>query len=292
MPITDCNHHSETNHITDCNRFESDGFYSNFYVLDDILLSEGHLCGVYIGSSGIFVLADLRASPEALYRALRDLFGTTMLRLYIADKGLYDPAERSAYTVYTDDELYEQIRIWISSDSVRWAESRMAEFQDRLLVADKRCRGPYSGSDGETYFLRRGTICMASNRSSTAFFYLTIFGGVFGIHRFALGEVFPGLLYLFTGGLFGIGWLLDLLSLFLGLVKDKKGRYLLPLPNRLRKLAVVPIGILFSSFVFLLYTKSLSVFADILGSGVSHQIRLMDSGAIRTIESFIGQFGK
>jgi len=42
---------------------------------------------------------------------------------------------------------------------------------------------------------------------------LLTFLGVFGIHRFYMGKVFTGLLYLFTVGLFGIGLLYDFLTL-------------------------------------------------------------------------------
>lgn len=39
------------------------------------------------------------------------------------------------------------------------------------------------------------------------------FLGIFGVHRFYQGKWITGLLYLFTGGLFLIGWLYDLLTL-------------------------------------------------------------------------------
>jgi TM2 domain-containing membrane protein YozV len=47
---------------------------------------------------------------------------------------------------------------------------------------------------------------------SVAWLLLT-FLGVFGIHRFYLGKIFTGLIYLLTGGLFLIGLLYDLLTL-------------------------------------------------------------------------------
>ena len=43
---------------------------------------------------------------------------------------------------------------------------------------------------------------------STAWLLLT-FLGFFGIHRFYQGKWVTGLLYLFTLGLFGLGWLYD-----------------------------------------------------------------------------------
>ncbi|GAB3287977.1 TM2 domain-containing protein [Parahaliea aestuarii] len=42
---------------------------------------------------------------------------------------------------------------------------------------------------------------------------LLTFLGVFGIHRFYMGKIFTGLLYLLTLGLFGIGVLYDFLTL-------------------------------------------------------------------------------
>lgn len=42
---------------------------------------------------------------------------------------------------------------------------------------------------------------------------LLTFLGVFGVHRFYMGKIFTGLLYLLTLGLFGIGVLFDFLTL-------------------------------------------------------------------------------
>lgn len=42
-------------------------------------------------------------------------------------------------------------------------------------------------------------------------FMLCFFFGLFGVHRFYEGKVGTGLLWLFTFGLFGIGWFVDLL---------------------------------------------------------------------------------
>jgi TM2 domain-containing membrane protein YozV len=47
----------------------------------------------------------------------------------------------------------------------------------------------------------------------TAAWILMTFLGLLGIHRFYMGKWFTGLLYLFTGGIFGLGYLYDLWTL-------------------------------------------------------------------------------
>ncbi len=44
-------------------------------------------------------------------------------------------------------------------------------------------------------------------------FCLCLFLGYFGAHKFYEGKAGMGILYLFTGGLFGIGWIIDIISL-------------------------------------------------------------------------------
>lgn len=45
-------------------------------------------------------------------------------------------------------------------------------------------------------------------------FFLCLFLGVFGAHKFYEGKTGMGIVYLFTFGLFGIGWFIDLIALF------------------------------------------------------------------------------
>lgn len=42
---------------------------------------------------------------------------------------------------------------------------------------------------------------------------LLTFLGIFGIHRFYMGKWITGIIYLFTGGLFGLGYLYDFCTL-------------------------------------------------------------------------------
>ncbi len=52
---------------------------------------------------------------------------------------------------------------------------------------------------------------------------ITFFLGGFGVHRFMAGKVGTGLIWLFTGGLFGIGWLVDFILVCTGSFKTKGG---------------------------------------------------------------------
>ena len=51
-----------------------------------------------------------------------------------------------------------------------------------------------------------------------------ILGGVFGLHYFYVGRIGKGILYLFTGGLFGIGWMVDIIKIALGGFVDNSGQ--------------------------------------------------------------------
>jgi TM2 domain-containing membrane protein YozV len=50
--------------------------------------------------------------------------------------------------------------------------------------------------------------------------------GWLGVHRFVTGKVLSGIIYLFTFGLFGVGWAYDFLRIILGGFPDRQGRKL------------------------------------------------------------------
>ena len=52
---------------------------------------------------------------------------------------------------------------------------------------------------------------------------LCIFFGWFGAHRYYVGKIGTGILYTFTAGLFGIGWIIDIFKILLGTFRDNVG---------------------------------------------------------------------
>ena len=47
-------------------------------------------------------------------------------------------------------------------------------------------------------------------KSKWVSFFLCLFFGCFGIHRFYEGRILLGIVYFFTMGIFGIGWIIDI----------------------------------------------------------------------------------
>ncbi len=101
----------------------------------------------------------------------------------------------------------------------------LAIFNRELLVdelASQRFKNTYSKYIEEvTKDEKQDTIIINNNnqiplgkakKKSTAI-VLCIFGGLFGFHKFYEGKIGMGILYMFTGGLFLIGMVLDLIKL-------------------------------------------------------------------------------
>lgn len=65
-----------------------------------------------------------------------------------------------------------------------------------------------------------------SPKSRATTLLLCILVGVLGVHHFYAGNTAMGLLYLFTGGLCGIGWIVDIIRIACGSYRDAYGMYI------------------------------------------------------------------
>lgn len=52
---------------------------------------------------------------------------------------------------------------------------------------------------------------------------ITIFLGGLGVHRFMTGKIGTGIIWLCTGGCFGIGWIIDIVKVATGSFTKKDG---------------------------------------------------------------------
>jgi len=75
---------------------------------------------------------------------------------------------------------------------------------------------------------------MGSEKNWVVVLLLCIFLGELGIHRFYVGKIGTGIIYLLTGGLFGIGWVVDLILIIVGKFKDKEGRLVKPFEQEVK----------------------------------------------------------
>jgi TM2 domain-containing membrane protein YozV len=71
-----------------------------------------------------------------------------------------------------------------------------------------------------------------SEKSWLATLLLSIFLGEFGIDRFYLGKIGTGILKLITVGGFGLWWLIDLILVIAGAMRDKQGLLVKYQPGR------------------------------------------------------------
>jgi len=67
---------------------------------------------------------------------------------------------------------------------------------------------------------------VSSEKKILPAFLLCFFLGALGIHRFYVGKIGTGILWLLTLGLLGIGVLVDFIMILVGSFKDKEGKVL------------------------------------------------------------------
>lgn len=78
----------------------------------------------------------------------------------------------------------------------------------------------YNGNNMQT----TTSVTNASEKDWLVTFLLCLFCGGIGVHRYYVGKIGTGILYTLTLGLFGIGYLFDLIMIATGKFTDKNGK--------------------------------------------------------------------
>ncbi len=66
-----------------------------------------------------------------------------------------------------------------------------------------------------------------SNKSRLTALLLCVFAGFVGVHRFYAGRIGSGILWLLSFGVFGVGWIYDLVMIATGEFVDDEGKRIL-----------------------------------------------------------------
>nr|DAM37286.1 MAG TPA: TM2 domain [Caudoviricetes sp.] len=85
--------------------------------------------------------------------------------------------------------------------------------------------GRASGA-GESLAFRPSSQRPTSPKSKAVALLLCIFFGVIGAHRYYVGKIGTGVLWTFTAGMFGVGWVVDIVTIIAGGFYDCNGRVL------------------------------------------------------------------
>ena len=79
----------------------------------------------------------------------------------------------------------------------------------------------YYSSNASSKLYHSDITCKTSPKNKTTTLVLAIIFGYLGLHRFYVGKIGTGLLWLFTFGWFGIGWIVDIILIASNKFRDK-----------------------------------------------------------------------
>lgn len=229
------------------------------YKMKNCVISE-----LYISDTGIYLyFPDFsihnRDFKNKIYDVLADLQVLTGEKLssFIVFTGKeniekYFPVNNYSIEVGSNN-IEECLELELSLNDTVFDAIKVEELSAIFDNSDKRIKTDIYGN---VYVLKNNVYHPASDIDSEHLFKLTLFGGWFGLHNFYQKKFLSGILYVLTLGLFGIGWLLDLLLMIMGSYQDKEKLYLLPLENKKKKLLYCIIPLVFIPLSLFGYQKA------------------------------------
>ena len=141
---------------------------------------------------------------------------------------------KAARLMLEPDNMYDKhaVSVWVDNEKVGYVPAEFSEeafdavSSNRILSARVSLSGGnYRDPDGTRIVNASPDLLLEVEvqdpRSSGRMFLilLCLFGGPLGLHWFYLKNIKRGILYLLTFGLFGIGWIIDLIRVITGRLK-------------------------------------------------------------------------
>lgn len=191
-----------------------------------VCIPKAELEAVYVGPGGMFIVADGDVDPERARRFMCEYIGRSCIMIYHRKKGLYSASGERVPANLDEKALDVEIYQHVAQSAPIWDDDAVLDIQKRLRILDGTNRGIYRDDYGDWYISRNETFLPLSEHDPDKAFGLLMFGGILGLHRFFVGRWLSGLAYFLTGGLFGLGWLLDATQMLTGTMKDRKKKVL------------------------------------------------------------------
>lgn len=203
----------------------------------------------------IYVFMEIDSLNEREYKK------SLLDRLYILQKFLKRPVHHfDVYGCYNNetwvhvnpknnncdvlDNVCEYVQEWMDGRVSIFTEESLDELYYELEFGSDTKDKIKIDKNGIAYVRKGNMWYEASEDNTESLFYITLLGGWLGLHKFKRQETKRGILYLVTFGLFGVGWLIDILRILLGVEKGEDEAYLLPVENPKMKwlmfLAAIP----------------------------------------------------
>lgn len=192
-----------------------------------------------VHESGLYVFLKKEQSEPLLY-SVQKFFSVSRgkMRIYRFNEESDSWSYENPFTgeIESVDDIKSHVWNNLNGGVSNLEEARVSYFIDKLNFGTKTGSDNHenvkTGSDGRLYVKRAGHWCPASSDDQDEAFKKTLLFGVFGWYQFHIGKKFSGVLYILTCGLFGIGYIFDVLAFLVGTAKDSDGYYYLPLSDR------------------------------------------------------------
>ena len=251
-------------------------------VIPDVTVQEVYYPLIAVHESGIFVFfeaGDLAKNKAAVLDSVYLL--QRLLSLSRTKMHIYSVQEDGSWTYLNpcDDSVEDagngsdHVAAIINSNVFLIDQNRAAYYAQKLMFG-ACCEQVKSMPDGNTYVKRGSHWYPASLEDQDDVYMKTCLYGVFGWLPFHRGRHVSAFLYALTCGLFGVGWLLDVLSLLLGAARADEGKYFQPLSDTKRSWLMFLFCILAAILLLAAYRFLLSV----LNHGFVFILRSASSG--------------